>query len=174
VQREFWKNANSGCIDIAVLEWSKLFMEVRGKHHWVKSVPDEEAFKLTLYARLRITEPEFIEYGKKIKHYRDKFVAHLDEEPTRFIPRMRQARCSVAFLFDFLRNEPVTADFLPDVRESARERYNSWYRHAVREYVEGSKGLAAGSRCHRNHTIWLKDRGPPVGRHAPDVWNLGL
>jgi hypothetical protein len=139
VQREFWKNANSGCIDIAVLEWCKLFTEARGKHHWSKSVPDEPSFRRGLYAHLGVTEPEFASYGKTIKHYRDKFVAHLDEEPTMFIPRLRQARRSVAFLYDFLRDEPTMAAFLPDASRSAREFYASWYQHAAREYLEGSK-----------------------------------
>jgi len=111
VQREFWKNANSGCVDIAVLEWCKLFTEVRGKHYWAKSVPDEDAFKQDLYARLEVTEPEFARYGKAIKHYRDKFVAHLDEEAAMFIPRLRQARRSVAFVALH-----VNLDKMPELR----------------------------------------------------------
>jgi hypothetical protein len=139
VQREFWRNTNSGCVDVAVLEWCKLFTEARGKHHWTKSVPDAEGFRQGLYARLGVSDAEFTLYGKTIKHYRDKFVAHLDEEPTMFIPRLRQARRSVAYLYDFLRNEPTTAAFLPDASGSATARYTSWYLHALREYLEGSK-----------------------------------
>jgi len=139
VQREFWKNANSGCIDIAVLEWCKLFTEARGSHHWSKSVPDVPAFRRNLCSRLGMTEPELESYGKTIKHYRDKFVAHLDEEPTMFIPRLRQARRGVAFLYDFLREEPSMAGFLPDANRSARDLYAFWYQQAFREYLEGSK-----------------------------------
>ena len=33
VSREIWKSANSAFIDIAVLEWCKLFADHGGKHH---------------------------------------------------------------------------------------------------------------------------------------------
>jgi hypothetical protein len=70
---------------------------------------------------------------------RDKFVAHLDEEPTMVIPFMRPARNSVSYLYDFLRDDPATKGFLPDANKSALELYRFWYQHAYFEYSLGSR-----------------------------------
>jgi hypothetical protein len=34
VSRQFWIGANGNFMDIAVLEWCKLFADAKGQHHW--------------------------------------------------------------------------------------------------------------------------------------------
>ena len=133
--RSFWRNANGALLDVAVLDWCKLFAKPYGKHHWSKVIPDKDAFTAGLYARLGVDEAGFLAYEKTVKHYRDKFVAHLDEEPTMYFPLMKRARNSVAYLYDCLRADAATRDFIPDAAASSgAQLYASNFREASREY----------------------------------------
>ena len=138
VARQFWVNANGNFLDTSVLEWCKLFAEWDGKHHWRRVVPDRRAFVVGLCATLRITSKQFRNYAISVQRYRNKFVAHLDEEPTMYIPRMRLIRKSAAYLYDHLRNDPTTQPYLQDVRHSSAQFYAVMYRHAWGEYHDGT------------------------------------
>jgi hypothetical protein len=135
VRRQFWIYANGAFMDCAILEWCKLFAEPGGKHRWSKSVADQTGFATALYKRLRLTESEFAAYIKTFKHPRDKFIAHLDAEHVMDLPRLRVARASAAFLYDYLLNHASTARwFMHDERPSARDFYRACYEHAISEY----------------------------------------
>lgn len=135
--RQFWVNANGNSLDIAVLEWCKLFADRNGKHHWRRVITDHPSFGAGLYARLGMSKREFENYAKPILRYRNKFIAHLDEERVAHIPRMRMALRSTAYLYDHLRNDLISQKFLPDARHSASEFYAIMYRHAYQEYRRG-------------------------------------
>lgn len=137
VQRQFWINANGGFLNTAVLEWCKLFAERDGQHHWRSIVNDHSAFADGLYAYLRISKKEFKNYAKSVLRYRNKFVAHLDEECVMHIPHMRLARKCAAFLYDYLLNDPTSKLCLPDANYSAASYYAIMYRHAYQEYFRG-------------------------------------
>jgi len=135
VRRQFWIAANGAFMDSAILEWCKLFAEPNGKHRWSRSVADKTGFATALYCRLRLTDSEFSAYIQTLKHPRDKFIAHLDAEPTMYLPWLRPARASAAFLYDHLLNDPSTARwFRFEEKISARDFYAKWYKHAVAEY----------------------------------------
>jgi hypothetical protein len=72
--KQFWINANGNFLDIAVLEWCKLFADARGKHHYAKVTNEHTNFRRDLLAKLAVTAAEFDEYVKEMKTYRDKFV----------------------------------------------------------------------------------------------------
>lgn len=138
VKREFWIDANGSFVDIAVLEWCKLFADRRGKHHWSKTVENPESFLAGLYARLGITHAEFLDYVQTVKHPRDKFIAHLDDERVMYVPFMRPARASAAYLHDHLLTDAGSRKWFRDEeRTPALERYKLWYQHAYREYRLG-------------------------------------
>ena len=135
VQRDFWRSANSAFIDIAILEWCKLFADRRGKHHWSNTVADDQAFIAGLYSRLKFSEAQFREYLESVKHARDKFIAHLDEEHVLYVPFMRPARASAAYLYDYLITGSVSAQwFRHDGLTPASELYKLSYQLAIREY----------------------------------------
>lgn len=138
INRQFWVNANGGFLDAAVLEWCKLFAERDGQHHWRRIVSNHAAFSNGLYAHLGISQKEFRNYAKPILRYRNKFVAHLDEELVMQIPRMRLARKSAAYLYDYLLNDPTAKTCLKDARHSASEYYAIMYRLAHQEYHRGT------------------------------------
>ena len=105
IRDEFWKNVNSNSLDIAILEWCKLFGDRASKHRWSRVVreADHASFKVGLLKALRMTDAEYETYTKKMRHYRDKFVSHLDDELTMHIPILRPARQAVAYLYEYLR-----------------------------------------------------------------------
>jgi hypothetical protein len=139
VDRQFWINANSGFVDIAVLEWWKLFVEHNGKHGWRRVVSNPRQFQTSLYRRLGFSAEQFVSYAKSLSDYRNQFVAHLDDESYYFVPRLRMARRSAAHLYDQLRTDPKSRVFVPDMVESAAQYYSRYYQHAIREYLEGAK-----------------------------------
>ncbi|WP_136524546.1 hypothetical protein [Geomonas ferrireducens] len=53
---QFGRNVNSNFLDIAVLEWCKLFADTRGKHFWRKAISGDVSFQNSLLAELGLTE----------------------------------------------------------------------------------------------------------------------
>ena len=102
---DFWSNTYSNFIDMAVIEWCKLFADEKGKHHWRKTVSDPSIFMVGLLGKLNISQSEFDAYIDKCKLYRDKFLAHLDEEARMHIPYLKLAIESTTFLFNLLKAE---------------------------------------------------------------------
>lgn len=99
---QFWIGVHNNFLDIAVLEWCKIFADHNGKHFWKKSVADHQKFLDALLDHLRLTEDMFDDYIKSIKRYRDKFVAHLDKENRMDIPNMAAVIKSSQFLYQHL------------------------------------------------------------------------
>ena len=137
IKRQFWVNANGNFLDIAVLEWCKIFADRNGKHHWKRVIADQASFSNGLLSYVRMTKGEFENYAEPIRRYRDKFVAHLDEDKVANIPRLRTALRSAAYLYDHLRSDPIAKQALPDAQHSASEFYAIMYRHAFQEYRRG-------------------------------------
>ena len=94
----FWRQINSDCIDVCVLEWCKLFAERQGEHHWRKAIKDIAGFETALLAHVGLSADGFASYVEELKTYRDKFVAHLDQEKVMHIPHMTVAKKSLWFL----------------------------------------------------------------------------
>jgi hypothetical protein len=138
VSRQFWINANGNALDIAVLEWCKLFADRQGKHHWRKVVVDSNDFLAGLYATLGISEAEYRRYVLSVLRYRDKFIAHLDDDRIMHIPRTRLLRKSAAYLFDRLRADALNLQYLGDAPPSAEQHYTYMYRHAVDEHAKNT------------------------------------
>lgn len=99
---QFWVNTNGNFLDICVLEWCKLFGEKKGEHYWKTVVTDKTAFLAGLLHAAGQTEGEFDAYIEEMRTYRDKFVAHLDSEEVMHIPKLRVARKSVSFFYNYL------------------------------------------------------------------------
>jgi len=97
----FWRQANGNCLDLCVLEWCKLFADKKGRHHWSKVVLGA-SFEADLLNHLNMNAAEFEAYMAAMRHYRDKFVAHLDEEGVMNIPRLDAAQAAVSFLYNHI------------------------------------------------------------------------
>lgn len=101
----FWRVANSNCIDICVLEWCKLFADEKAKHHWRKIVTDPATFNQALLTRLEIDDAAFQEEINVMRQYRDKFLAHLDSERVMNVPMLDRAKQSVWFYHAHIVNQ---------------------------------------------------------------------
>jgi hypothetical protein len=102
---EFWATVQNNFIDIAVLEWLKLFGDHNGKHHWKKVAEDRELFKTDMLATCNISEDELKSSRESIKEYRDKFIAHLDSEETMHVPELNVPLAVVKYYYLYVANE---------------------------------------------------------------------
>jgi hypothetical protein len=78
----FWRVIYGNLLDMAILEWCKLFGSDDHEHqpvHWRNIAHDPETFKMDLFERLGIYESKWHSYWKDMKLYRDLSVAHHDE-----------------------------------------------------------------------------------------------
>jgi hypothetical protein len=78
----FWRLTYGNVLDMAVIEWCKLFGSDNREHqpvHWKNTIPKEEhdAFREGLLARLNVTSDDWRKYRGEVKGYRDNYVAHL-------------------------------------------------------------------------------------------------
>ena len=92
---QFWVSANGAFLDIAVLEWCKIFGDSKGKHRWAAVVADEAAFIPAMANALGIARGDFETCRAEVLRHRDKFVAHLDSDNTMDIPMLDIAERAV-------------------------------------------------------------------------------
>ncbi|WP_458765930.1 hypothetical protein [Cupriavidus basilensis] len=111
---QFGATVNGNMIDIAVLEWCKLFADKKAHHHWkcfVRDDADQKRFLGALLGNVGLSKSNWMRYLDEMRVYRDKFVAHLDTKSVMNIPRMQVALESTLFLYQHVRSN-VPQDFL--------------------------------------------------------------
>lgn len=130
---DFYRNANSNDLDMAVLAWCKLFIDRGGKQNWRKVVPNPDQFMPELCAQLGIDMKIFDEHYQKTKTYRDKFLAHLDEDLIMYIPKLAITVDSVIFLYGNIKDEYAAQlnDDPADLVQYYREHFALGKRHAI-------------------------------------------
>ncbi len=102
---EFWRTIQGNFIDIAVLEWLKLFGGHKDKHYWEKIAEDPVSFKEGMLKNLKIKEDELSSCRTSFKEYRDKFVAHLDSDDIMQIPVLDFAIVVVKYYYSYVAKE---------------------------------------------------------------------
>jgi hypothetical protein len=138
----FWREAHGNFFDISVLDWCKLFADREGKHHWRRVVKNPDRFEADLYT------DEFTSMIAKIKHYRDKFVAHLDQERTMLLPALDVARGAIVFLHERLVQPAGHGDWSsqPTSPEELEQGFAQAFREAQSVYAEALARLAVLER----------------------------
>lgn len=101
---EFWTTVQGNFLDIAVLEWTKLFGSYADEHHWKKVVTDSNQFKTNMLTSCRLTDKGFSNVHKKIKVYRDHFLAHLDKDEKMHIPHLGYAQKLIYYYYGVVYN----------------------------------------------------------------------
>lgn len=84
----FWLTVVGNFVDIAVLEWCKLFGNRNGKYHWRKVLTNPDAFRDDMLKQLGLSQDRFESMHLTVKTYRDEFVAHLEDADTTTVPNM--------------------------------------------------------------------------------------
>lgn len=139
--RQFWRTGHNNFLDIYVLEWCKLFVDVRGKHHYSTVVKDPVQFKIDLLVNLALTDTEFADYIKRTKTYRDKFVAHLDELNNYEVPVSNIIKESVIFLYEHLLAQESINDTFSDAPNSATQFFNDYFAQGKAVYSAASSAV---------------------------------
>jgi hypothetical protein len=138
-QAAFWLEVHGNFFDISVLDWCKLFADRKGKHHWRRVVEDPDRFEADLYTTLGVTADEFTTLITKINHYRNKFVAHLDEEQTMLLPALEVARRAIVFLHERLAQEVRTYEDWQGLHATAEQLdrgFTQAFQEAQRVYLK--------------------------------------
>ena len=133
-EEQFWITANGNFLDIAVLEWCKLFVGSKGKHHFSRALEDADQFRKDLVEKLGLTEAKFDDCIGRFKAYRDKFIAHLDEENMMNIPDMKVARRSTKFLYQRLLVQEAQNNTFVDAPSSAKSVYKTFLSEGLKAY----------------------------------------
>ena len=136
VSDDFWTGANSNFLELMVLEWCKLFTDSRGKHHWGKIVPNPGEFLPDLLDNIEVTGNTFEDHCKEMKTYRDKFVAHLDNDLRMQIPRLTISIDAVCYLYRVVLDEYF--DVLGDAPRNLRTFYRERFAHAKSQYEQAT------------------------------------
>lgn len=130
--QQFWVAAHNNYLDVAILEWCKTFTDRAGMHHWKKSVVRSEDFAAEMHTALQSDAESFQAYALSIKSYRDKFVAHLDEENNINIPTMTIAKLSTQALYEWLHYNKNDCNAFYDAPHRADRYYAECFTHALR------------------------------------------
>lgn len=134
---QFWINVNGNFLDICVLEWCKLFGDLRGKHCWRKIISKQKSFHNGMLRELNIEESDLDTLINEMRRYRDKFVAHLDSEKTMYIPNnLTLAQKSVAYLYDYIRANEDEGDFFNDAPGKASAFFEHHFKYGKTLYNE--------------------------------------
>lgn len=74
----FWRLILGNQLDIAVLEWCKVFGSDGEATHWKKIVPpaNHDQFRNRLLVSISVTADEWLAYWNEMKAYRDNLLAH--------------------------------------------------------------------------------------------------
>jgi len=103
---QFGATVNGDLLDIAVLEWCKLFADRSARHHWkryVRTELDQKQFLAGLLETAGMSLEGWKRYLDQMRVYRDKFVAHLDDHQVMNIPVLDAALSSTFFLYRHVR-----------------------------------------------------------------------
>lgn len=113
----FWRIIVGSQLDVAVLEWCKVFGSNKEASHWKQVVPKEEhaTYKAGLLAILKYSEAQWTDYWEHMKAYRDNLVAHhIDGHNVGTYPDLTPALESAAYHYRYL---------LPRIRELDHTAY---------------------------------------------------
>lgn len=106
----FWRIQQGNTLDVAVLEWCKLFGsddEVNQQIHWKNIFSDTDGFREGLFSHLGFNQKAWNSYWKSMKGYRDQHVAHLDfkRRDIKNYPNLEYAEASATYYYSRLIHE---------------------------------------------------------------------
>ena len=130
----FWITIDGNFLDMAVMEWCKLFGDQKGRHSWVKVVTDPSRFEAELLSHLGIGPRELEGDVNEMRIYRNKFLAHLDDLPVMDIPFLDRARAAVNFYHHYILQREATAPDLDGLPTDLAVYYDHCFAEATSIY----------------------------------------
>jgi hypothetical protein len=129
--------------DQCVLVWGKLIGDRKAQHHWANIVSDPGKFRRKMLRHLKFDAEAFKKYRDSVHAYRDKFVAHLDDERVMRFPHLDHAKLSVEFYYAYIANKeikPNDLSGLPANEAGLRQYYDDRAAEAARVYPKIDRG----------------------------------
>ncbi len=127
---DFWITLDGNCLDVAVLEWCKLFGEPKGKHSWEKIIDSKDGFRSKLKTSLGIDDEAWDRQVNELRSYRDSFIAHLDNNKTMNIPKMELPKNMLFFLHSELKELIDSRVHLQGYDFPLEEYYENMFKYA--------------------------------------------
>jgi len=127
----FWRFIYGGMLDIAVIEWCKVFGTDDQPTHWKNYVTDQNAFRKELLSFLAITQDQWSQYWQHMIDYRNSHAAHhlgLKEGDT--YPALDLALKSCFYYYSKLIEE-VKALGINNLPESLEVYSENFYKQAL-------------------------------------------
>ena len=138
VERDFWKRANGNFLDIAVLEWCKVFSERNGEHHWSRVFKLKQDWMREFCEHMRMSQKEFHTELQRVVKYRNKYVAHLEPIPMKY-PSTDFLLKSVSYLYGKIHTDPRTKEAVIDYGFTATELFTEKFKRATAEVLFAEK-----------------------------------
>ena len=99
-----------------------------------KVVTDPSRFEAELLSHLGISPGEFEDYVSKMRAYRDKFLAHLDDLSEMEIPLLDRALAAVNFYHRYIVQHEATASDLGNLPTDMADYYNHCFTESTAIY----------------------------------------
>ena len=135
----FWRLIHGNQLDIAVLEWCKVFGSDGEATHWKKIVPpsDHDQFRDGLFGAAGVTAKEWEAYWNAMKKYRDNLVAHhIELNKVDNYPVLDLALKSSCFYYSYL---------IKELRSLGETRYPDDLQVYCREFESQAREIATAA-----------------------------
>lgn len=141
VKSDFWIRSNGALFDMAVIDWCKLFADRRSKHHWSVLFPKKNEWLTKLTEQIQMSESAYEAELIKIKAYRDKVAAHLDDPTPMNYPLTEIMLQSASFLYDQITQSESTKILIGPIYDSASDLYDRLVLEYEQEIILRLKNL---------------------------------
>ncbi len=141
----FWRLIYGNLLDVAVLEWCKIFGAHAEPTHWKNVVTDHDTFRNDLLASLKIDDARWNAYWEEMKTYRNKLIAHhIEDGGPAYYPKLDLALKSsyyyYAYLIEDLRALGETR--FPDDLKEYSERFACQATDIAKKALGATAGIA--------------------------------
>lgn len=132
----FWRVMFGSLLDVAVLEWCKLFGSDAEELHWKNLFQDEAGFRAGLLAQVGLQKANWDAYHDQMKTYRDQHVAHLDFNGHNLVnyPELDHALSSAVYYYSRV---------IEDLRALGVERFPNSLQDYYDAFLKDSTKIAA-------------------------------
>ena len=131
----FWLDAHGNFYFIAVLHWCKLFGDPKSGLYWDKVIEEPDVFYRRMLKHVKISQTEFEDYKTEIRKFRDKYVAHLDDELPPKFPKLEVMRKTASFLYDYLKQKDGRWILPPSAPETSAKHSREMLSEAQATYA---------------------------------------
>lgn len=140
----FWRIIYGNLLDIAVVEWCKIFGSDSEPGHWKKLVTDQDSFRTDMLTKLKIGPEEWAAYWMEMKRYRDTMATHgFGETDITHYPKLGLALESSYFYYSYLigRLRALSERRYPDDLREYSERFARQAQEIARSALSATAGF---------------------------------